>query len=63
MCECGCLLRKGSPDDAVNLFVEVQPGKTAALGVVGHADGDWLGALCKRHRNLKKLRGEANYKR
>lgn len=53
-----CLLWKGSPDDAVNLFVEVQPGKTAALGVVGHADGYRLGALCNRHCNLKKLKGK-----
>lgn len=55
---CRCLLWKGSPDDAVNLFVEVQPGKTAALGVVGHADGYRLGALCNRHCNLKKLKGK-----
>lgn len=58
MCVCRCLLWKGSPDDAVNLFVEVQPGKTAALGVVGHADGYRLGALCNRHCNLKKLKGK-----
>lgn len=26
--------------------------------MVGHADGYWLGALCNRHRNLKKLKGK-----
>lgn len=47
-------LRQGSPDDAVDLFVDVQFRQTAALGVVGHADGHWFGALCDRHRDLKQ---------
>lgn len=55
-----CLLGKGSPDDAVHLFVDVEFGKTAALGVVGHTDGYWLGPLCNRHCNLKKLKGKQN---
>lgn len=55
-----CLLRKGSPDDAVNLFVDVEFGKAAAVGVVGHTDGYWLGPLCNRHCDLKKLKGKQN---
>lgn len=47
-------LRQGSPDDAVNLFVDVQFGQTAALGVVGHTDGHRLGALGDRHCDLKQ---------
>lgn len=49
------LLRQGSPDDAVNLFVDVQFGQTAALRVVRHTDGHRLGALGDRHCDLKQL--------
>lgn len=52
------LLRQGSPDDAVNLFVHIQFGQTAALGVVGHTDGHWLSALGDRHCDLKQLQKE-----
>lgn len=52
------LLRQGSSDDAVNLFVDVQFGQTAALGVVGHTDGHRLGALGDRHCDLKELQRE-----
>lgn len=55
-----CLLRQGSPDDAVNLLVDVQFGQTAALGVIGHTDGHWLGALGDRHCYLKELHKEQN---
>lgn len=47
-------LRQGSPDDAVNLLVDVQFGQTAAMGVIGHTDGHWLGALGDRHCYLKE---------
>lgn len=57
--ECRRLLRQSSPDDAVDLFVDVQFGQTAALGVVGHADGHWPGALGDWHRDLKQLQREA----
>lgn len=53
-----CLLRQGSPDDAVDLFVDIQFGQTAALGVVGHTDGHRLGALGDRHCDLKELQKE-----
>lgn len=53
-----CLLRQGSPDDAVDLFVDIQFGQTTALGVVGHADGYRLGALGDRHCDLKELQKE-----
>lgn len=49
------LLRQGPPDDAVDLFVYIHFGQTAALGVVGHTDGNWLGTLGDRHCDLKKL--------
>lgn len=52
------LLWQGAPDDAVNLSVNVQFGQTAALGVVGHADGYRLGALGQRHCDLKELQRE-----
>lgn len=53
-------LRQGSPDDAVDLFVDVQFGQAAALGVVGHADGHWFGALCDGHRDLKQSFAEVS---
>lgn len=58
--ELQCLLRQGSPDDAVNLLVDVQFGQTAAMGVIGHTDGHWLGALGDRHCYLKELQKEQN---
>ncbi|TNN47612.1 hypothetical protein EYF80_042190 [Liparis tanakae] len=50
--------RQGSPDDAVNLFVDVQFGQAAALRVVGHTDGHRLGALGNRHCDLEQLQKE-----
>lgn len=47
-------LRQGSPDDAVNLSVDVQLGQTATLSVVGHTDSHWLGALGDRHCDFKQ---------
>lgn len=57
-CEYERLLRQGSPDDAVHLFVDIQFGQTAALGVISHTDGHRLGALGDRHRDLKQLQKE-----
>jgi len=48
-------LGQGSSDDAMNLFVDVQFGKTAALGMVSHTDSHRLGALGDRHCDLKQL--------
>lgn len=42
----------------MNLFVDVQFGQTAALGVIGHTDGHRLGALGDRHCDLKELQKE-----
>ena len=39
----------------MNLFVDVQFGQAAALGVVGNTDGHRLGALGDRHCDLKQL--------
>lgn len=47
-------IRQSSSDDAVNLFVDVQFGQTAALGVISHTDGHWLGALGDWHSDLKQ---------
>lgn len=42
----------------MDLFVDIQLGQTAALGVVSHADGHRLGALGDRHCDLKELQKE-----
>lgn len=55
------LLRQGSSDDAVNLFVDVQFGQTAALGVVGHTDSHRFGALGDWNCDLKKLQTEQRF--
>ena len=53
------LLWQGSADDAVDLLVDVGFGQTVAAGVVGHADGHWLGVLGVGHRDLKELQTES----
>lgn len=46
---------QGTPYDGVDLSVHVQLGHAPAGRVVGEADGDGLGAVGQRHRDLKQL--------
>lgn len=46
---------QGTPYDGVDLSVHIQLGHAPAGRVVGKTDGDGLGAVGQRHRDLKQL--------